>query len=342
MKYQRGLVVGKFSPLHRGHEYLVQQAQARCDELLVLSYAKPELPGCAPELRERWLQRAFPEARCIVLSDAWLRAQPTAASRRMLLPDDQAPDDEHRAFVGALCEHVLGLQVDAVFSSEDYGAGFAAALTRRFGREVTHILVDRERRVVPISATRVRSDVHAHREYLPAHVYASFVQRIACVGGESSGKTTLSRALAEFHGSACVAEYGRELWEKQRGTLVFDDLLQIAQRQIEREEAACERARRYLFCDTTPYTTLLYSRDLFGRADPRLEHLAGRSYALHVLCAPDFDFVQDGTRRDAHFRDAQHAQYLQRLSESGEPWMLAQGDVRARVDAVTERLANSS
>jgi HTH-type transcriptional repressor of NAD biosynthesis genes len=341
MKFRRGLVVGKFSPLHNGHVYLVEQARARCEQLLILSYSKPELPGCAPELRQRWLERAFPSAQCLALNDAWLQTQPAARALRLVVPENTASDAEQREFLGSVCEHVLGVAVDALFTSEDYGEGGAVALSQRFRREVTHILVDRARSVVPISATQIRADMHARRESMPAHVYASFVDRIAIVGGESSGKSTLARALADYLATEAAPEYGRERWERQRGALQYEDLLQIAQQQIAREDSACERARRYVFCDTTPYTTLFYCRDLFGRAEPELERLAGRSYALHVLCAPDFPFVQDGTRRDPAFREAQHAHYSERLTRSGEPWMLVTGDLQTRVRAVADRLANS-
>jgi NadR type nicotinamide-nucleotide adenylyltransferase len=204
---------------------------------------------------------------------------------------------------------------------------------------VTHVLVDRERVAVPISATMIRAQPHRHRAYLADHVHAAFVDRIAIVGGESSGKSTLAAALGAHFATPFVAEYGRELWVERGGQLAFDDLLQIARQQVEQEERAALLAERFVFCDTTPATTLLYCRDLFGRAPPELEALAKRQYALHVLCAPDFAFVQDGTRRDAAFRDAQHAWYLARLSAGAVPWMLAEGSLQERIRAVGERLA---
>lgn len=35
--YKRGLVVGKFCPLHLGHELLINRAQEACEELLLVS-----------------------------------------------------------------------------------------------------------------------------------------------------------------------------------------------------------------------------------------------------------------------------------------------------------------
>jgi nicotinamide riboside kinase len=77
-----------------------------------------------------------------------------------------------------------------------------------------------------------------------------------------------------------VPEYGRELWERRSGSLELADLLQIAEQQIEREEALAGQANEWLICDTSPLTTLFYSRHLFGKAEPALEALAARPYEL--------------------------------------------------------------
>ena len=60
-RFRRGLVVGKFAPLHKGHELVIGRALADCDEVIVISYSKPELPGCSPAERGRsGCSRGFP------------------------------------------------------------------------------------------------------------------------------------------------------------------------------------------------------------------------------------------------------------------------------------------
>jgi HTH-type transcriptional regulator, transcriptional repressor of NAD biosynthesis genes len=339
-RFRRGLVVGKFAPLHRGHEALIRHALSSCDEVLVISYSKPEFPGCDARRRSQWLAEVFPSVRTLVVTDEALRPGTEFAA----VPENDAPASVHRDFCAFLCETHLESLVDAVFTSEDYGDDFAKHLTKRFRRGnsdapvVSHVSVDRDRLVVPISGSTIRKDVHAHRHWLSPCVYASFVKRICTLGGESSGKTTLARALAERFNTACVAEYGRELWEAKAGNLVYDDLLAIGRRQVELELSAAQRGNRYVFCDTSPLTTLFYSLDMFGRADPALETLSTRSYDLHILCAPDFEFVQDGTRRDAQFRQRQHEWYLEKFATRNTPYLLAERSLEARVDQVYHAL----
>ena len=321
--FATGLVVGKFAPLHRGHELLIRAAVAQCDRVVVFSYSRPEFPGCEPERRAAWLAHLFPSTVRIVLS---------AETERV--PDNLASDEIHRVFCDDVIRRRTGLRIDAIFSSEDYGPGFAADLARRQGSPVTHVAVDPARTAVPVSGTALRADVHAHRSFLDPEVYASFVDRVALLGGESTGKSTLAAALAAELGTSWVAEYGRELWERCDGRLAEDDLLAIAREQVRREEAALRSpaTRRFVLCDTTPLTTLFYAHDLFGRADSELWALAARPYTHTILCADDFPFAQDGTRRDPAFRARQQAWYRERLA--AVPHAIASGSLKERLGIV--------
>ncbi len=337
-RFRRGLVVGKFAPLHRGHEYLIDSARSCCDALVVVSYSKPEFAGSEPERRRGWLGELFPDVRSLVVDDAWLTELASRATELRVLPDNAAPEAVHRRFVGRLCLEAGGGPVDAVFTSEAYGAGFAQELSAMFDTPVQHVEVDCARSHVPISATALRKDVHGLRRFLSPAVYASFVRRLCVLGGESSGKSSLAAELARLTDSVCVAEYGRELWEHKRGALVYEDLLHIAERQLELEREAARRAHAWLFCDTSPLTTLYYSLEMFGRAAPELERLANARYDLTVLCAADFPFVQDGTRRDAEFRQRQHDWYVAELERQAFSYVLATGSLAERALAVIRLL----
>ena len=345
-KFRRGLVVGKFSPLHRGHDLVIQRALEECHEVILLSYSNPEFQGCEAEKRIAWLAALYPQAFRLVVTPELLRSlKPHHPKLPGSIPANDAPDLEHRRFCGQLCQDVLRLTVDAVFTSEDYGDGFAEELTRFFREKepaattVRHITVDRARTKIPVSGTLLRGDLHRHRELLPPEVYASFVKRVCILGGESTGKSTLAQELAKAFQTEYVAEYGRELWEAQEGILHFEDMLRIAETQIERESSAACRASEYLFCDTSPLTTLFYSHHMFGKACEELVRLAERRYDVTALCLPDFPFVQDGTRQPSSFRDLQHQWYLAELHRRNWPYVEVGGDVPNRIEQVRKYLA---
>jgi HTH-type transcriptional repressor of NAD biosynthesis genes len=157
------------------------------------------------------------------------------------------------------------------------------------------------------------------------------VRRVCLLGGESSGKTSLARALAAHLGTVWVPEYGRERWLEIGGTFSVEELLHVGREQAAREQAAQAHARSWLVCDTTALTTLVYSLLDHGCAEPELQMLARRPYDAALVCTPDFDFVQDGARRDDGWRRAQHAKTLQLLQEYRQSYELLTGNESQRL-----------
>ena len=152
--YRHGLVVGKFAPFHRGHEYLLRTALARSLQVTVLVYANPDFPDMPNAMRAGWIRHILPELKVAIPENP---------------PLDAADDTTHRHFVRRWLAG-QGLSVDAVFTSETYGDGFAAVLG------VTHELVDLERRQFPISGRALRADPAAHADWLHPHVLAALVR----------------------------------------------------------------------------------------------------------------------------------------------------------------------
>lgn len=337
-KFRNGLIVGKFSPLHKGHQYLIETAFRQCETIYIFSYYTPEFSGCEAHRREFWLRTLFPAAKIFVIDDSFMQKR-----FNISLPPVGATDLEERRFVGFLWTQLVNEPLDAVYTSENYGEGYAAEMSRYFAEytdfpKVTHVLVDLERRLIPISGTKLRADIHEYKEFLSPVVYASFVERICFLGGESSGKSTLTARLAKEFKTNFVKEYGRTLSEEKDNRLVFEDLLRIAKTHIADEEKLAETADRYLFIDTTPLTTMLYSEYLFGKVDPELVWLSHRRYDRTFLCAPDFNFVQDGTREGNGFRERQHDWYLQKLAARAIPYTLLTGSLEERALQVKKNL----
>ncbi len=334
-RFALGLVIGKFAPLHGGHEWLIEQAARQCDRLLILSYCNPEFPRCEPVVRHRWLLSRAPKHETFVIDSQWLeqRCAALGVSPRPL-PENTSSDEMQQQFLAWLLQVVVQRRPDAMFCSESYGTACATTLSVALGQKVTPIIVDLARSRFPVSGTQIRANPHLHRDWMAPVVRASFIRRIAILGGESSGKTALAEALAAHFETAWVQEYGRELWEKRSGHLQERDLLEIAHEQIRREEAGAEAANRFLFCDTSPLTTAGYGGWMFGRVHPDLETVARRAYDAIILCQPDFPFVQDGTRRDEEFRLKQHNWYQEQLRKFDFPSFEVGGTIANRISSV--------
>jgi HTH-type transcriptional regulator, transcriptional repressor of NAD biosynthesis genes len=324
---RRGLVIGKFMPLHRGHQLLIDAALAECDDVTVVVYDS-RVPAVYPpmplEKRLGWLTRLYPQLEQIVG-----------------VPDPLEPPSNEDPANAAAYAAGLGFlgRFDRFYSSEPAYERFA----RLLGAE--HVVLDQARELVPVSGSLVRSDPYRYRALMSPIVYASLVRRIALVGTESTGKSTLARALAERLGTVWVHEYGRELWEAQDLQGSFADHWRIAERQRRREDAAALHAREFLFCDTTAWTTLQWSLNSYGSADARLEQLVDATMDDYewIVCDNDFGWVQDGTRelqgpRSAAFQRRQLAD----LDARGVDYLVVSGSVERRLAQVLERLGRGA
>lgn len=318
-----GFVVGKFYPPHRGHKHLIDTARAQVDHLIVMIAHHPTqlIPG---EVRRRWLEEIHPT--CDI----------------RLVPDELEDDSQQWA---DFTLRYLGFAPDVVFSSEDYGPRFAALMGSR------HVMVDHARSAMPISGTLVRQAPLQHLDMLEPCVRAWYVPRVVLIGAESTGKTTLTLALADHYGTACVLEYGREHWEQKVAGLSMSDPLpswspeefvHIAAEQQRREDLAARSAHRVLFCDTNAFATGTWRERYYQARDPRVDAIGARDrVSLYLLTAPDVPFVQDGFRDGEQIRHWMHERFREQLAASDVPYVLIEGPYAERLPqaiAAVERL----
>jgi NadR type nicotinamide-nucleotide adenylyltransferase len=338
-KFVTGLVVGKFCPLHKGHLKVINTALDQCERVVILSYTSENFPKCSSEKRQKWLEQAVIKS----ADRATVRVIDGRAFAAQL--KDDSPEDKHREFCADYLLNNLDTTVQAVFTSEDYGDGFADFLSLYFTANllnpmsVKHVMVDRERKEFPISGTQLRESVMYIDKFVPWFVSKDFVRKVLFLGGESTGKTTLVNALGDSRHN--VLEFGRWLFDKREGKLQYEDMAYIAKCQLEAEhyKAASLLMSEFLYCDTSPLTTKFYSEEWFGRTAPELEdmvHESESAYYKVFLCAPDFPMVQDGTRQDEKFRSKGHEYYLNALN--GKPYTLLTDSIEERIAKVKAEL----
>ena len=309
VKYDLGLVIGKFYPPHRGHRLLIDAAIAQSKQAVVIICAKPTdtIPG---DRRGKWLQEIHPTARVMVI-------------------DDRYDENDSRVWADNTIRW-LGRAPDAVFTSEDYGDRYSQLMGSK------HISVDRARERVPISGTAVRNDPYENWEFIEAPVRAWFAKRVCLVGAESTGTTTLAKALAEELDTVCVEEYGREYSEVKIAKNVpewrTDEFIMIAEEQTRREDAAARQTNRVLICDTNAFATVLWHRRYMGSHSKTVEDIARRNRCdLYLLTGDEIPFVQDGLRDGEHIRHEMHKWFEEALAAQAVPWHVLRGSHEERM-----------
>ncbi|GIF66081.1 transcriptional regulator NadR [Asanoa ishikariensis] len=329
MSYRHGLVVGKFYPPHAGHHALIDHAAARCAAVTVV-VAPSRRESIPLDLRVRWLEEAHgatPHVRFVGRYDD-----------HPIDYDDPAAWDVHCALFR---EAAGDAEIDAVFSSEAYGP----ELARRF--DATHVPFDPDRGRVPVSGTAVRADPAAHWSALTPQVRAWFVRRVVVVGAESTGTTTVARALAEWFDTTWVPEYGRELTERKLAALgpaatVYDvtwdeaDFVEVAHRQEAAADEAARASGALLICDTDARATEIWEERYLGKSSEKVR-AAARWPDLYLLTDHEgVPFEQDGLRDGEHVREWMTGRFRAALAGAPVPVVELAGSLEERLAAARD------
>jgi len=166
-------------------------------------------------------------------------------------------------------------------------------------------------------------------------------RRVAIVGPESSGKTELSKSLAQEFAEPWAKEMSRPFLESQGGAYAESDLLKIAHLQLEEEARQWSKAKGYLFCDTNLLVIKVWAEWKYQRVDPGLMSLwKPQQYDLHLLCYPDLPYEDDPLRENPNPEDriALFERYKTELTSLKVPFYLISGTGESRLKKAKEIL----
>lgn len=308
----QGIVVGAFDPYTEAHGRLVRAARAQVDALTVVVASQPGDPVDGRE-RHGWVHRAHRECRVAHLDDA-------------ALPAPGAPDAAWASFA-ARVRQVAG-PADRLFSAAGLHTPAHPALAAALDARVVTIPLHPP----GVDEALVRANPMRHWDALPAEVRPHFLRRVAILGAESTGKTTLSRRLAEALGTVWVEEYGRLYCETRDAmALVTADFEAIAWGQAAWEDEAATHATRVLICDTELHTTNTWA-DLVTGSRPAwmTEAAIARHYDLVLLLGNEVPWAHDGVR----VLEARREEHLRRLEAElrlgGRDYVRVEGSGDAR------------
>ena len=145
-----GFTIGKFAPLHKGHQYLIEKGLREMDKFYVIIYETKVTP-IPIETRANWIKQIYPNVNVIYAKN----------------PPSQYGLDEESVKIQTdyLKEMVKGIEVTHFYNSEPYGKFVARDL------QVKEVQVDRKREKFPISATAIRNDIEKKEFFMEEIVY---------------------------------------------------------------------------------------------------------------------------------------------------------------------------
>lgn len=155
--------------------------------------------------------------------------------------------------------------------------------------------------------------------------------RIAITGPESSGKTTLSEALAKHFKVNCVPEFARPYLLKKGGAYTIKDLDKIAQGQFNAMVNTPDKD--LVFYDTELFVLKVWSEYKYGELSCLISDLLEKQEVdLYLLCKPDLPWEEDPLRENPNDRDKLYEIYLDVLKEKGVKYAIVSGLAEERIE----------
>lgn len=130
------------------------------------------------------------------------------------------------------------------------------------------------------------------------------IRKIAVVGPESTGKSTISEQLANYYQTIWVPEYARGYCEKLTSPCTWQDEINMFRGQLELEKSLEPGANNILICDTTFITVKIWSDHTFGESPQEvIDELPKHPYDLYLLMDIDLPWEHDPLRDFPHLRE---------------------------------------
>ena len=179
--------------------------------------------------------------------------------------------------------------------------------------------------------------------------------KVAVIGPESTGKSTLCELLAQHYNTQWCPEFAREYLLTHGTDYTYDDLLYIAKGQLAMEDeytqllAGSSESRgnssvqdselrtlnsKLLFVDTEMYVMKVWCEFVFGKCHRWvLDKIIERKYDLYLLCNTDLPWVKDELREypDLKTRDQLYHIYKDIMINQLTPWVDINGDSDERL-----------
>jgi len=318
-----GLTLGKFAPLHKGHQLVIETALAEMDEVSVIIYDAPEITPIPLNIRSTWIKKLYPRVKVIEAWDGPTEVGDTPEIKR-----------KHEKYI---IEQLKVSDITHFYSSEFYSEHMSIALG------AINRLVNPSRNIIPVSGEKIRQNPFLYREYISPIVYQDLITNIVFLGAPSTGKTTIASKMADEYKTVWMPEYGREYWESNQinRRLSLEQLVEIAEGHLERENKLLYQANQYIFVDTNAITTFMFSMSYHQSALDRLAELANLAqsrYDIFFLCDTDIPYDDTWDRSGDVNRKIFQKQIIGDLIARKIPFIVLSGDLETRIEKVKKVL----
>lgn len=169
------------------------------------------------------------------------------------------------------------------------------------------------------------------------------IKKIAIVGPESTGKSTITQQLAKHYNTLWVPEYARYYCAALTEPCNLQDEINMFHGQLALEDSILAISEKPLvFCDTTFITVKIWSDEVFGETPSIvLEALPVYHYDYYLLMDIDLPWQEDPLREFPHKREHFMSVWHEELKRLNASYVVVRGTeqrLNNAIDAVNQFL----
>lgn len=174
----------------------------------------------------------------------------------------------------------------------------------------------------------------------------SDIIKVVINGPESTGKTTLTKQLAEYFNTEYVPEFARnylqEKWDLKKEVCSKEDLLVIVKEQVNLENELSSKANKVLLLDTNIITTVNWSITHFdGFCDPWIQKQSELLIYDHYLITNiEIPWVKDDLRDRPNERESMLSSLINQHDIRDLKYLIVSGSMNDRLNKSIDLIKN--
>lgn len=145
-----GFTIGKFAPLHKGHEFLIETALNEMDEMYVVIYDTDKI-NIDIKKRASWINKLYPSVKVLYAYDS---------------PKQYGLDEKSvKIQMNYLSNIIKDIPVTHFYCNEKYGEKVSEYLN------IINRNVDIKKNKIPVSGTLLRENLEDNKGYIEDFIY---------------------------------------------------------------------------------------------------------------------------------------------------------------------------
>jgi len=168
------------------------------------------------------------------------------------------------------------------------------------------------------------------------------IKKIAIIGPECTGKTTISKQLANYFKTQWIPEFAREYIQNLNRAYNYEDVEFIGRKQLEQLNATYDLTNKFIFFDTDLIITKVWFQVVYNKIPSWIDDaIITSKIDLYLLCNTDLPWMPDKVRENGgEMREKLFLMYKNEIEAIKIPYFIVKGEEKLRTENTINFIEN--